>query len=72
MRQRSLTISELTESNVRRFDAALTSLNTMGNASPNGAPDAAWFWNNPGTAGQSLKAFQTDFVWAIPLLAIPQ
>ena len=44
----------------------------VGNASPNGAPNPAWFWNNPGTPGQSLKAFQTDFVWAIPLLAIPQ
>jgi hypothetical protein len=44
----------------------------VGNKSPNGAPDPAWFWNNPGTPSQSLKAFQSDFVWAIPLLAIPQ
>jgi hypothetical protein len=44
----------------------------VGNASPNGAPSPGWFWNNPGKPNQSLKAFQTDFVWAIPLLAIPQ
>jgi hypothetical protein len=44
----------------------------VGNASPNGAPNPTWFWNNPGKPDQSLKAFQTDFVWAIPLLAIPQ
>jgi hypothetical protein len=44
----------------------------IGNASPNGAPDPNWFWNNLGKSNQSLKAFQTDFVWAIPLLAIPQ
>jgi hypothetical protein len=44
----------------------------VGNASPNGAPNPAWFWNNPGKPNQSLKAFQTDFVWAIPLLAIDQ
>jgi hypothetical protein len=44
----------------------------VGKASPNGVPSPAWFWNNPGKASQSLKALQTDFVWAIPLLAIPQ
>jgi hypothetical protein len=38
--------------------------------SPNGAPRAVWFWNAPGSPDQSLKAFQTDFVWSIPLLAV--
>ena len=42
----------------------------IGSASPKGVPSPAWFWNNPGKANQSLKAFQTDFVWAIPLPAI--
>jgi hypothetical protein len=34
--------------------------------SPNGAPNPAWFWNNPGQQSQSLLAFQTDFIWSIP------
>jgi hypothetical protein len=44
----------------------------VGNARPNGAPNPAWFWNNPGKPDQSLKASQTDFVGAIPLLEIPR
>lgn len=44
----------------------------VNNSSPNGPPDPSWFWNNPGKSNQSMKAFQTDFVWAIPLLAIPE
>jgi hypothetical protein len=39
--------------------------------SPNGAPNPAWFWNNPGKSNQSIKTLPTDFVWAIPLRAIP-
>jgi|HubBroStandDraft_6_1064221.scaffolds.fasta_scaffold30704_3 hypothetical protein len=42
----------------------------IGNASPNGAPLASWFWNNPGKPNQTMKAMQADFVWAIPLNAI--
>jgi hypothetical protein len=38
--------------------------------SPNGAPNPAWFWNNPGQPTQSLLALQTDFIWSIPRLAI--
>jgi hypothetical protein len=38
--------------------------------SPNGTPDPNWFWNNPGKPNQSVKALQTDFIWAIPLFAI--
>jgi hypothetical protein len=34
--------------------------------SPNGAPNPAWFWNNPGQQNQSLLALQTDFIWSIP------
>jgi len=37
--------------------------------SPNGAPNPAWFWNNPGQPNQSLLALQTDFIWSIPRLA---
>jgi hypothetical protein len=44
----------------------------VGKASPSGAPNPTWFWNNPGKPNQSMKAFQTDFVWAIALLAIAQ
>jgi hypothetical protein len=44
----------------------------LGNASPNGGPNPSWFWNNPGNSNQTMKAFQTDFVWAIAILAIPQ
>jgi hypothetical protein len=39
--------------------------------SPNGAPNPAWFWNNPGQPNQSLQALQTDFVFSITLNAIP-
>jgi hypothetical protein len=42
----------------------------IGNASPNGAPLASWFWKNPGKPNQSMTAMQADFVWAIPLNAI--
>ncbi len=42
----------------------------IGTASPNGTPVPTWFWNNPGKPNQTLKAFQTDFVWAIPLAAV--
>ena len=38
--------------------------------SPNGTPDPAWFWQNPGKPNQSMIALQTDFVWAIPLCAL--
>lgn len=34
--------------------------------SPNGAPNPAWFWNNPGQPSQSMLALQTDFIWSIP------
>jgi hypothetical protein len=44
----------------------------LGNASPNGAPDPNWFWNNPGKPNRTMKTFQTDFVWAIPSFAIPE
>ena len=37
--------------------------------SPNGAPLASWFWNNPGKPTQSQKNLQMDFVWAIPFNA---
>ena len=37
--------------------------------SPNGAPLASWFWNNPGKSNQTQKNLQMDFVWAIPLNA---
>ena len=38
--------------------------------SPNGAPDPAWFWNNPGQPNQSLLALQADFIWSIPRHAV--
>jgi hypothetical protein len=38
--------------------------------SPNGAPDPAWFFNNPGQPNQSMLALQTDFIWSIPRHAI--
>ena len=44
----------------------------VGNASPNGTPNPAWFWNNAGKSSQTMKAFQSDFVWAISLLAIAE
>ncbi len=34
--------------------------------SPNGAPNPSWFWNNPGQPNQSMRTFQTDFIWSIP------
>jgi hypothetical protein len=40
--------------------------------SPNGTPQPGWFYINPGQPNQKLQAFQTDFVWAIPLNAINQ
>lgn len=39
--------------------------------SPNGAPNPAWFWSNPGKPNQKLIALQADFVWAIPFCALP-
>ena len=38
--------------------------------SPNGAPNPAWFWNNPGQPNASMAALQTDFIWSIARLAI--
>jgi hypothetical protein len=38
--------------------------------SPSGTPRSSWFWNNPGTPNQQLKALQTDFIWSIPIFAI--
>jgi hypothetical protein len=38
--------------------------------SPNGSPNPAWFWNNPGQPNQSMLALQTDFIWSIPRHAI--
>jgi hypothetical protein len=38
--------------------------------SPNGAPNPAWFWNNPGQPNQSMLALQTDFVWSVARHAI--
>jgi hypothetical protein len=38
--------------------------------SPNGTPNPAWFWTNPGQPNQSLLALQTDFIWSIPRHAI--
>jgi hypothetical protein len=38
--------------------------------SPNGAPNPAWFWANPGQADGSRLALQTDFVWSVALRAI--
>jgi hypothetical protein len=38
--------------------------------SPNGAPNPAWFWNNPGQPNQSMLALQTDFIWSVARHAI--
>ena len=39
--------------------------------SPSGALRPVWFWQNPGKPTQKMTALQTDFVWAIPFLAVP-
>jgi hypothetical protein len=39
--------------------------------SPNGAPDPNWFYDNLGQPNQTVKTFPTDFVFSIPLRAIP-
>jgi hypothetical protein len=38
--------------------------------SPNGTPDPAAFWTNPGQPNQALLAMQSDFIWSIPRFAI--
>jgi hypothetical protein len=38
--------------------------------SPNGTPLISWYLVNPGTPNQRVIYMQSDFVWAIPLLAI--
>lgn len=38
--------------------------------SPNGAPNPAWFWTNPGKPDQAATAMQTDFIWSIARHAI--
>jgi hypothetical protein len=38
--------------------------------SPNGTPVISWFWNNQGTPNQQIVYMQSDFVWAVPFLAI--
>jgi hypothetical protein len=38
--------------------------------SANGAPNPAWFLNNPGQPSQSLLALQTDFVFSVAVGAI--
>jgi hypothetical protein len=43
---------------------------TQAACSPNGAPDPAWFWNNPGQPNQTISALQTDFVWSVARKAI--
>jgi hypothetical protein len=50
---------------------AVPALCPTGNpCSPNGAPNPAWFWNNPGQATQSMLALQTDFIWSIARHAV--
>jgi hypothetical protein len=39
--------------------------------SPNGVPNPAWFWSNPGQPDPTMLALQTDFVWSIAFHAIP-
>ena len=39
--------------------------------SPSGPPDPNWFYSNLGQPNQSLLALQTDFVFSIPLRAVP-
>jgi hypothetical protein len=38
--------------------------------SPNGAPNPAWFWANPGQSDSARLAVQTDFIWSIAMRAI--
>lgn len=38
--------------------------------SPNGTPLVSWFWSNQGAPNQQMTYMQSDFVWAIPALAI--
>ncbi len=38
--------------------------------SPNGPPNAAWFWTNPSQPNPGMLSFQTDFIWSIPREAI--
>lgn len=38
--------------------------------SPNGAPNPAWFWSNPGQPNQTMLALQTDFIWSVARHAI--
>jgi hypothetical protein len=40
--------------------------------SANGAPNPAWFWNNPGQSSQTMLAMQTDFVFSLAVRAIGQ
>ncbi|WP_375414815.1 hypothetical protein [uncultured Bradyrhizobium sp.] len=51
--------------------AALCPSGPNASCSPNGTPNPTWFWNNPGQPNQTMKAMQTDFIWAIPLAAVP-
>lgn len=44
---------------------------TEGRCSPNGVPNPEWFWDRPGQPGQALKALQTDFLFSLPLHALP-
>ena len=37
---------------------------------PVGAPNPAWFWNNPDQPNRSMLALQTDFVWSLARNAI--
>lgn len=39
--------------------------------SPNGAPRPRWFWSDPNSPQRTRAALQADFVWSIPLCAIP-
>jgi hypothetical protein len=38
--------------------------------SPNGSPNPAWLWNNPGQPNQTMTALQTDFIWSVARSAI--
>jgi len=38
--------------------------------SPNGVPNPAWFWSNPGQPDPTMLALQTDFVWSIVRFAV--
>jgi hypothetical protein len=43
---------------------------TAGRCSPNGNPNSAWFWIDPGSSEPQLKALQTDFLFSLALHAI--